>query len=154
MTLTLRKNGNMLPTLMSDFFEGDKLFNADLLTLENNMMKWFDLDAKVPSANVLETEKEFKVELAAPGMEKKDFKVEMDNGCLVISAEKKEEKKEEKNNYTRREFSYNAFSRKFVLPDNILPEKIDAKYDNGILHLVLPKKEITISKPKKEIKVS
>ena len=101
-----------------------------------------------------EREKEFRIELAAPGLEKKDFKVEVLNGNLTISAEKKEEKKEETKNYRRKEFSYNSFSRSFTLPDNCMHDKIDAKYENGILHLTLPKKEITVSKPKKEIKVS
>ena len=79
-------------------------------------------------------------------MEKKDFKIALDNGMLTISAEKKEESKEEKENFTRREFTFNRFSRSFRMPDNCLPDKIDAKYENGLLLLTLPKKEITITK--------
>ena len=87
-------------------------------------------------------------------MEKKDFKVEVINNILTVSSEQEEEKKEENKNYTRREFFYNSFSRSFSLPDNSLPDKIDAKYDNGILTLTLPKKEVTTPKPVKEIKVN
>ncbi|MBL0105212.1 MAG: Hsp20/alpha crystallin family protein [Bacteroidetes bacterium] len=92
--------------------------------------------------------------MAAPGMEKKDFHVSVEGGTLTIRSEKKEEIKEKKENYTRREFSYNSFIRSFRLPDNCLPEKIDAKYENGILTLVLPKKEVIAQKAVKEIKVS
>ena len=92
--------------------------------------------------------------MAAPGLERKDFKVEVENGMLCISSEKEEESKEEKKNYTRREYSYNSFSRSFTLPDNSLPDKINAKYENGVLHITLPKKEVTVQKLAKEIKVS
>ena len=93
------------------------------------------------------------VELAAPGLEKKDFKIELENQVLTVSSEKEEEKKEETKNFKRREFSYNSFSRSFQLPEDVLSDKIDAKYENGILKLSVPKKEVTVSKPKKEIKV-
>ena len=108
----------------------------------------------VPNANIVENDKDFRIELAAPGLERKDFKVEVDNNVLIISAEKEEEKKEENNNFKRREFSYNSFRRSFALPENSLPDKIDAKYDSGILHLTLPKKEVTISTPAKQIQVA
>jgi HSP20 family protein len=112
-----------------------------------------DWATNVPSVNIVENEKDFKIELAAPGLEKKDFKIAMENGMLMISAEKKEEKKEEKENYMRREFSFNKFSRSFRLPENCLTEKIDAKYENGVLRLLLPKKEVKVMNPAKEIKV-
>jgi HSP20 family protein len=92
--------------------------------------------------------------MAAPGLQKKDFKVAVLNGMLTVSTEKNEELKTEYENYTTREFSYNAFSRSFRLPENCIPEKIDAKYDNGILHLSIPKKEVTPPEQMtKEIKV-
>ena len=118
---------------------------------------FFDFNEKsllVPDANIIENEKDYKIDLAAPGLEKKDFKVEILDGVLSISAEKEEEKKEEGKNFRRREFSYNSFKRSFTLPDNLLNDKIDAKYENGILHLTLPKKEVTVSKPAKQIKVA
>lgn len=145
MTTLVKRNGVSLPTLVNDFFDNDFFdLNGD----------FFKVGTKFnPSVNVLETEKDFKIEVAAPGLEKKDFKVEVDSGILTISAEKEEETKEEKKNYSRREFSYNKFSRSFQVPDNSIPEKIDAKYENGVLNIVLPKKEVTVSKAKKEIKV-
>lgn len=108
----------------------------------------------MPSANITESEKEYLIELAAPGLTKKDFKVENNNGVLTISAEKKEEKKESEGGYTRREYSYNSFSRSFTLPENSKADHIDAKYEDGILKLTVPKKELTPVKPKKEITVS
>ena len=92
--------------------------------------------------------------MAAPGLERKDFKVEVENGILFIRSEKKEEKKEETKNFTRREFSYNSFSRSFTLPENCITDNIMAHYENGILFITLPKKEMTFTKPVKEIKVS
>lgn len=146
MATLVKRNGVSLPTLVNDFFDGD------LFDLGGDFLK---RGAKFnPSVNVSETDKDFKIEVAAPGLEKKDFKVEVDSGILTISAEKEEETKEEKKNYSRREFSYNKFSRSFQVPDNSMPEKIDAKYENGILNIVLPKKEVTLSKAKKEIKVA
>jgi HSP20 family protein len=107
-----------------------------------------------PSVNISETDKEFKIELAAPGLKKEDFKVAVDKGILTISSEKQTEKTEEKKNYWKKEFSYNQFSRSFQLPENTLADKIDAKYENGILNVILPKKEVSVAEPQKEIKVS
>jgi HSP20 family protein len=106
-----------------------------------------------PDANIVEGEKDFKIELAAPGLERKDFKIELDGGLLTISSEKKEEKEESQKNFLRKEFSYSSFSRNFTLPENSVSDKIEAKYESGILNVIIPKKEVTLSKPKKEIKV-
>ena len=147
MTLVATKNKNRLfPNLMEDFFN-DNFFKS---AFSNG----FTDESLVPNANIIENGKDYQIELAAPGLDKKDFKVEVENGVLTVSAEKEEEKLEEKENYRRREFSYNSFSRSFALPDNLLSEKIEAKYDNGILRLVLPKKEISPAKPVKQIKVN
>jgi HSP20 family protein len=108
----------------------------------------------LPSVNINEDESSFRIEVAAPGLEKKDFKIETEGGYLIISSEKEQESTDEKENYRRREFSYSSFSRSFQLPENSLPEKIEAKYENGILRLVLPKKEHTSVKHRKEIKVA
>ena len=105
------------------------------------------------SVNVTEDAKEFKIELAAPGLQRKDFKVEIEDGLLTIRTEKKEEKNEEGKNWIRKEFSYNQITRSFQMPENILADKIDAKYENGILKIVLPKREVEITNPIKEIEV-
>jgi HSP20 family protein len=151
MTLLRKKqNGDLMPSLTSDFF-GNRFFDTDLLSFEKD---FFDGGIKVPLANVAETSKEFKVELSAPGFKKEDFKVEIEDDALVISAEREEENEDEKKDYKRREFSYSSFSRSFQLPENISEDKINAKYDNGMLRIVIPKKEESSPKSKKAIKVS
>ena len=144
---------NLFPSWTGNLLDPDKFFSPNLIEFNGDLPSW-DFSNRIPSVNVTENEKEFKIEMAAPGLERKDFKVEVENGMLCISSEKEEETKEEKKNYTRKEYSYNSFSRSFALPDNSLPDKINAKYDNGILNITLPKKEVTVSKPVKEIKVS
>lgn len=130
---------------MTDFFNTDRFFDSDLLK-----------DAYVPVlplANIVEEEKEFVIEMAVPGMNKKDFNVAIENGVITISAEKKTESEEVKKNFTRKEFSYNTFSRSFTLPENVNEEKIVANYENGLLKLHLGKKVLTKVPPKKEIAV-
>lgn len=151
-SLTLSKK-SLFPKWTNDLFDSGTFFSPNLLEFDGDLPSW-DLLSKVPTVNVIENTKDFKLEMAAPGKEKKDFKISLDNHDLTISSEKKEETKEKKENYMRREFSYNSFSRTFRLPENCLPEKIEAKYENGILTLTLPKKEVTVSKPVKEIKIS
>lgn len=151
MTL-LGKNRTSLPVQVSDFFNTGTMFPS-VFDWQRDLFNFGKENFMLPDANIIENDKDFKIELAAPGLEKNDFKVEVDNGVLTVSAEKREESNEEKKNYRRREFSYQSFSRSFSLPENSLSDKIDAKYDNGILHLTLPKKEVSIKKPT-EIKVS
>ena len=97
-----------------------------------------------PAVNIQEDEKQFKLEVAVPGMKKDDFKINLDNQVLTISKEEKEQKEEKKDNYTRREFVYNSFSRSFRLPKTILVDKIKADYKDGILMISLPKDEKVI----------
>ena len=148
MTLVVKRNGNLFPRVVNDLLDRETLFSPDIFD------NAWDFSVKVPSANITENHKDYKIEVAAPGLEKKDFKIELENRMLTISSEKEEEKKEENKNFKRREFSYSSFSRSFQLPEEVLADKIDAKYENGILRLSVPKKEVTISKPKKEIKIS
>ena len=114
-------------------------------------------NATAPAINVLETEKEYKVELAAPGMTKDDFNVRIDeDNNLVISMEKKTENKEEKKEgrYLRREFSYSKFQQTMILPDNVDKEKISAAVENGVLSVQLPKiSEEEVKKAEKQIEV-
>jgi HSP20 family protein len=115
---------------------------------------WFpEKSVELPSTNVIENEKEFKLELSAPGFEKSDFKIDVHDGVLSISAEKKNEINEEKENYRKKEFSYSSIRRSFVLPEEVNEEEIDANYDKGILKLSLPKKSNLTSKPKMKIEV-
>jgi len=153
MALVLKRNGNLFPRVVNDLMETGSMFSPDLLDFNNNLLSW-DFSVKSPSVNITETDTDYKIELAAPGLEKKDFKIEVEDKVLTVSSEKEEETKEENENYKRREFSYSTFSRSFQLPSDVLADKIDAKYENGILRLSVPKKEVTVSKPRKEIKVS
>jgi len=138
----------LFPSLLSDrflpeFFENERFFDSD----------WMK-SLTVPSVNIRETEKEFFVELAAPGLNKKDFKISIENGMLTISAEKKMEKEESEKNFTRKEFSYSNFSRSFMLPENVNDEKIEAYYEDGILKLQVLKSVVEKAKPKKAIEVA
>jgi HSP20 family protein len=127
---------------LSDFFDNDRFFDTEGLRRQS-----------MPSVNVKESEKDFEIEVAAPGLSKKDFNITVENGVLTISSEKKEEKEENENDFTRREFSYSAFSRAFTLPENVNEDDVKAAYLDGILRLNISKKNITVSKAKKAIEV-
>lgn len=131
-------NGNLL----SDFFDNDRFFDSDWLKKQS-----------VPAVNVRETEKNFEIEVAAPGLSKKDFKITVDNGVLTISSEKKEEKEQKEKDYTRKEFSYSSFSRSFTLPENVNEDDVKANYEDGLLKLNVAKKVIVQPKAKKAIEV-
>ena len=150
-TLTLSRK-SLLPSWTSDLFDSGRFLSPRFMDFDSDFPS-LDFANKIPSVNVMENEKEFKLEMAAPGLERKDFKVEVKDGVLSISSEKEQEKKEEKKNYTRREYSYNSFSRSFILPKNCNPDQINAKYENGVLNIALPKKEVSVARPAKEIKV-
>lgn len=105
-------------------------------------------DTTLPSVNMKESEEAFELEMAAPGMKKEDFEIKVDKGVLSISSEKREESNQEgADNYTRREFSYQAFCRSFSLPTSADSEKISAKYSDGILTIQIPKREEAKPKP-------
>ncbi|HMT13033.1 MAG TPA: Hsp20/alpha crystallin family protein, partial [Ignavibacteria bacterium] len=108
-----------------------------------------------PAVNVTETDTEFRLAIAAPGLEKKDFKVEAFDDMLTISAEHAREEKEEKNGrYNRREYNYSSWSRSFSLPENCDYGKIDAEYKNGELKIMIPKMEVKEPKKVKNISVN
>ncbi len=128
----------------------EKFFNAPI-------DEFFNLGKvmNVPAVNVSETEKEFRLVFAAPGMDKKDFKVEAFEDLLTISAEKEKEEKEEKNGrFNRREYNYSSWTRSFTLPENCDLSKIDANYINGELKILIPKKEVKEVKKMKNIAVN
>jgi HSP20 family protein len=128
--------------------------------LNNDLMDWghsnfSSTNSSLPAVNVKETDNEFNIEVAAPGMTKKDFNINFHNNVLTISSEKKDEKEEKNEKYTRKEFSYQSFQRSFTVAENAVDsEKITAKYADGILTISLPKREEVKPKPLKEIKIS
>lgn len=107
---------------------------------------WFN--KTTPAVNIFEKPDKFFLELAVPGMEKKDFHVTIDNGVLEIKAEKEMMKEEEEKMWARKEFNYFNFKRTFMLPENVLVDKIQAKYENGLLRIMLPKVEVEVKKAK------
>ncbi|HQE34148.1 Hsp20/alpha crystallin family protein [Flavobacterium alvei] len=140
---TLVKKDGMFPSLESKSIHN---FFDDFIT--KDLFDWTDrnfaaIGSNLPSVNLKETDTEIEVELAAPGMKREDFKVEVDNDMLMISSEKEEKKEEvsKKENFIRREFNYQSFSRTFSLPETIDENKIEANYKDGILHVVVGKKE-------------
>jgi HSP20 family protein len=145
---TKRKNGAH-PGLRNDYVT-NRLFFPRLFDLDDT---FFGNDLSTPPANVTETEKEYQVELSVPGVDREDIKIDVEEGVLTISSEKEEEKKSEEKNYHRREFSYSSFRRTFTLPENVSDDKINAKYENGMLKISIPKEERNIGKPKKQIKI-
>lgn len=145
---------NTLPSMLMDWPMPSSLFGPDFLNDSFELPSYNRLGLTIPSVNVTENPKEFRLELAAPGLERKDFKIEVENHCLCISAEKEEEKKEADDDYTRREYSFNSFSRSFTLPENIKEGSIDAVYENGVLKVVVPKLKETPVKVARQITVS
>jgi len=108
---------------------------------------------KVPGVNILETEADYKIELAAPGLNKEDFQINLKKDTLSVWSEKKVNEEEAKKDYTRKEFDYYSFARSFVLPESVDEEKISAEYVNGILTITIGKRDESKS-ASKEIKVS
>lgn len=115
-------------SLFDDFFNRNiaDFFGADFAT-------------NIPAINVIESDDHFRLELAAPGLEKEDFEVKLENNYLLISANKKVENTVEEDNYKRREFNFTSFNRRFKLPEGVTTESITAAYENGVLKLILPK---------------
>ncbi|MEN7548571.1 Hsp20/alpha crystallin family protein [Rapidithrix thailandica] len=145
----MKTNGGFFPdfpTIFEDFFNRDwtnRFANAPVPER-----------GTLPSVNVKETDKSFELEVAAPGMDKKDFKIELDNDMLVISAEKEQKTEEKEGKYTRQEFSYSSFRRSFTLPERMVEiEKITANYKEGILYLHIPKTNEAKTKPVQQIKI-
>jgi len=133
----LAKLSETMPSLFDDFF---KPWN-----------EWFEgglsmRTVKVPAVNITEQKNEYLVSLAAPGLKKEDFKIDVDGNMLTISSEKEENKEEKDKKFTRKEYSYSSFSRSFTLPEEINQAKIEAKYEDGVLKISLPRKE-GVNKP-------
>lgn len=129
---------------VNPFFQGKSLSNIfdDVFNRSISDVMGSDFSVTVPSVNITEEKDNIRLELAAPGMDKNDFNISIDKDQLIISAEKEKQSEEkEENKWTRKEFNFSSFKRSFHLGEDINVEKIDASYENGILKLVLPKKE-------------
>lgn len=149
MTL-LKRNGsllNPLPTLFDDFI------SRDLFNWKTNHFS--DTNTTIPAVNIKETNEKYLVEMAAPGMTKNDFKVELDGNVLSISSERdKKQSEREDEKYSLQEYSYESFQRTFTLQKDVVDiDKIEAKYENGVLHLSIPKKEEAKQKPPRLIEI-
>ena len=136
-----------LPSFWENFFSKD-------LT-DWGSSNFSSTDTTLPAVNVKENDEAFEIEVAAPGMSKKDFKINLENNLLTISSEKEEQRKEvEKGRFTRREFSYQSFQRSFTVPETLVEgDKISEKYCDGILCINLPKREEIKPKPAREISI-
>lgn len=141
--LPASRSDNFLPRIIDEFLGDDFLKDFFYMPEQFN----------APAVNVSEDEDKFQIEVAAPGFNKDDFKVSLDNDVLTIQSEKTEEKEEKDKRYRRREFNYQSFSRSFIVPDYIDKEKIEAEYKDGILYLNLPKMKERIEKKGKDIKI-
>jgi HSP20 family protein len=132
-TQTLTKTGERIPSVFDDFF---KPWN-----------EWFDNGSfwgrtmNIPAVNITEHKDEYQVSLAVPGMKKDDFKIDVDGNMLTISSEKEENKEEKDKKFTRKEYNYSSFSRSFTLPEEINKEKIEARYEDGVLKIALPRRK-------------
>lgn len=133
------------------FFNGfaDDLFNTNISNFIGS-----DFLASTPSVNVVESDDSFKIEVAAPGLEKKDFNLIIEKEQLFIESSKDESKEVKEQKFTRREFNYTSFKRSFLLPEDVDANKIEAKYENGVLNVILPKVEKAKAEAKHTIKIS
>lgn len=147
-SLTNRNSNQNFPTV-SNWLED--IFNRDLPSVFTSN---FNTGITLPKVNIKENGEAFMVEMAVPGLKKSDFHINLDNEILSISTETKEESEHKEENYTRREFGYSSFKRTFNLPESVNDEKINANYENGILSILLPKKEEAKQKPARSIKIS
>ncbi len=144
--MSLVRFSNQLPSMFDRFFEGDLFdWSNRNFSLTNTTL---------PSVNIKENTEAFTVEVAAPGFNKSDFKLELNHDLLTISSEKKvENETKEGEQFTKREFSYQSFSRSFTLPQTADGEKIEASYEHGILTVCIPKREEAKPKPTRTIEI-
>ena len=146
MSLVKRTNENWLPSIFDDMFKTDWLGGTTNVN---------SIGVSIPAVNIIEKDSGFEVAVAAPGKTKEDFNIELDNDVLTISAqEQKEAEIKEEGRFTRREFSYSTFKRAFSLPDTVTSAKIEASYENGVLNIVIPKKEEAKVQAKRLIEIS
>jgi HSP20 family protein len=141
----------MLPTITRRSFRPfymPNFFDDNFLTVFPNRT------SSIPAVNIREDEKNYTLDLAVPGMDKKDLKIDINEDVLTISSESRNEKEESKDGFRRKEFSYQAFTRSFYIPENVNREKIEANYKDGVLSVSLPKQEEEKNKVTKSIEIS
>jgi HSP20 family protein len=133
-----------LPSLVEEYFNGDFL------------PRFFDVDNtnSVPAVNIVESKDEYRIDVAAPGLDKEDFRINIEKNVLTVSSEREEKHEENDEKTMRKEFSYSSFKRCFSLPETVNSEKIKATHKDGILQIVVPKREEAKEKPAREIKIS
>ena len=142
-----RKNENYFPS----FF--DRFWNNELMDWSHS--NYSNTNTSIPAVNVKETDDEYTIEVAAPGMKKSDFKINFKNNVLTIASEKQNTAEDKTDSYTRQEFSYQSFQRSFTVPENeVNSEKIFARYNEGILNIHLPKRDEVKPQPERQIKIS
>ena len=144
MSLIKWNRNRLFPTIPSFF---------DVAGWDEDFMSAFWDGKRMPAVNISETDKNFLLEMAAPGMEKKDFHVKVDEGMLSISAEKEEKKEVDEKDYKRREYNFESFDRRFSLPENVDTKNIKAKYEDGVLKITLEKTAVKVPKAK-EVKIA
>jgi len=142
------RRGESLPSIFHDFFKPwDRWFDSNGGSTMHMMT--------IPGVNIVERKDHFEISLAAPGMKKEDFNIDVEGNLLTISAESEQrrEDKDRDERHTRQEFNYTSFSRSFTLPEGVMRDRIDATYENGLLKLVMPKTEEAKKSPSKHITV-
>jgi HSP20 family protein len=141
----------MLPTITRRSFRPffmPNIFEDDYFPVHSNST------SSMPAVNIREDEKNYILDLAAPGIDKKDLKIDINEDVLTVSYETKNESEESKDGYRRKEFSFSAFSRSFYIPENVNREKIEANYKDGILSVSLPKQDEEKTKVTRKIEIS
>ncbi len=133
-----------LPGMLDDFFGSDWF---------NNRFNWENSNS-VPAVNIAENKDSYEIEVAAPGLDKKDFRVDLSNNMLTVSCEKDEKHEEKDENYMRKEFNYSSFSRTFTLPETVNADKIKADHTNGVLKIHIPKRPEAVEKAPRQISIS
>lgn len=142
--LPVLRKGTTFPSFMDDFLGRD--FFSNFFDNQTGM--------SMPSVNIIEGKEDFRIEVAVPGLDKKDFKIDLNNNVLVISSEKEVKNEQNDEKYMRKEFSYSSFQRSFTLPNSVDAEKINAAYKDGVLNVTIPKKEDAKEKPPRTIKIA
>jgi len=145
--MLLVRNSNQMPSLFDRFFDGEMF--------DWNNRNFSNTNTTLPSVNIKDNAVAFTVEVAAPGFEKGDFKIELNRNLLTVSSEKQVENETKENEvFTKREFSYQSFTRSFTLPQIADGDKIEASYESGILVISIPKREEAKPKPARTIEIN